>query len=70
MNAFEEKMRERREGREEGREEGLAEGERIGESRGKTMEQQEIARKMLEKGLDLALIQEMTGLSRKKIQSL
>lgn len=58
MNAFEEKMRERREGREE--------GERIGE----TAKQQEIARKMLEKGLDLMLIQEMTGLSQKKLKSL
>ena len=58
MNAFEEKMRERREGREE--------GERIGEA----AKQQEIARKMLDKGLDLMLIQEMTGLSQKKIKSL
>ncbi len=57
MNAFEEKMRERQEVREEGREEGLAEGERIGETRGKSLgeaaKQQEIARKMLEEGLDL-----------------
>ena len=74
MNAFEEKMRERQEGREEGREEGLAEGERIGETRGKSLgeaaKQQEIARKMLEEGLDLTLIQKITGLTRKKIQSL
>lgn len=62
MNAFEEKMRERREGIVEGRKE----GERIGEA----AKQQEIARKMLEKGLDLMLIQEMTGLSQKKIKSL
>ncbi|MFR2909946.1 MAG: Rpn family recombination-promoting nuclease/putative transposase [Clostridia bacterium] len=70
MNAFEEKMRERQEGREEG----LAEGERIGETRGKSLgeaaKQQEIARKMLEEGLDLTLIQKITGLTRKKIQSL
>ena len=74
MNALEEKMRERQEGREEGREEGLAEGERIGETRGKSLgeaaKQQEIARKMLEEGLDLTLIQKITGLTRKKIQSL
>ena len=66
MNAFEEKMRERQEGREE--------GERIGETRGKSLgeaaKQQEIARKMLEEGLDLTLIQKITGLTRKKIQSL
>lgn len=70
MNAFEEKMRERQEGREEG----LAEGERIGETRGKSLgeaaKQQEIARKMLEEGLDLTLIQKITGLTRKKILSL
>ena len=63
MNAFEEKMRERQEGREE--------GERIGETRGKSLgeaaKQQEIARKMLEEGLDLTLIQKITGLTRKKI---
>lgn len=58
MNAFEEKMMERREGREEG----LAEG--------RETEQREIARKMLEKGLDFTLIAEMTGLSEKDLKTL
>lgn len=62
MNAFEEKMMERREGREEGRVEGLAEG--------RETEQREIARKMLEKGLDFTLIAEMTGLSEKDLKAL
>ena len=58
MNAFEEKMWERREGREE--------GERIGEKRGR----QEIARKMVEKNLDLVLIKEMTGLTDQELNAL
>ena len=66
MNAFEEKMWERREGREEG----MAEGQKIGEERGKKFEQQEIARKMLEKDLDLALIEEMTGLTEQELKLL
>ena len=58
MNAFEEKMWERREGREE--------GERIGEKRGR----QEIARRMVEKNLDLVLIKEMTGLTEQELEAL
>ena len=58
MNAFEEKMWERREGREE--------GERIGEKRGR----QEIARRMVEKNLDLVLIKEMTGLTEQELNAL
>ena len=58
MNAFEEKMWERREGREE--------GEKIGEAN----KQQEIARKMLEKNLDLELIEEMTGLTEQDLKAL
>ena len=58
MNAFEEKMWERREGREE--------GERIGEKRGR----QEIARRMVEKKLDLVLIKEMTGLTEQELNAL
>ena len=58
MNAFEEKMWERREGQEE--------GERIGEKRGR----QEIARKMVEKNLDLVLIKEMTGLPEQELEAL
>ena len=62
MNAFEEKMWERREGREE--------GEKIGEERGKKSEKKEIACKMLEKELDPALIKEMTGLSEQEPNAL
>ena len=62
MNAFEEKMMERREGREE--------GERIGEKRGEKRGRQEIARKMVEKNLDLVLIKEMTGLTEQELKAL
>ena len=58
MNAFEEKMWERRE------------GEMIGEKRGKKSEQREIARKMVEKNLDLVLIKEMTGLTEQELKAL
>ncbi len=54
MNAFEEKMMERRE------------GERIGE----TAKQLEIAERMLIKGLEISLIAEMTGLSKEKLEAL
>ena len=62
LNAFEEKMWERREGREE--------GEMIGEKRGKKSEQREIARRMVEKNLDLVLIKEMTGLTEQELKAL
>ena len=58
MNAFEEKMWERRE------------GEMIGEKRGKKSEQREIARRMVEKNLDLVLIKEMTGLTEQELKAL
>ena len=62
MNAFEEKMWERRE------------GEMIGEKRGKKIGEkhgrQEIARKMVEKNLDLVLIKEMTGLTEQELNAL
>ena len=54
MNAFEEKMWERRE------------GEMIGEKRGR----QEIARRMVEKNLDFVLIKEMTGLTEQELNAL
>ena len=59
MNVFEEKMWERRE----------EEGERIGEKRGEKRGRQEIARKMVEKNLDLVLIKEMTGLTEQELKS-
>ena len=58
MNAFEEKMWERRE------------GEMIGEKRGEKRSRQEIARRMVEKNLDLVLIKEMTGLSEQELNAL
>ena len=58
MNAFEEKMWERREGREE--------GERIGEKRGR----QEIARKMVEMKMALDIIAKATGLTEQELKAL
>ena len=66
MNAFEEKMWERREGEMIGKKI----GERIGEERGKKSEQREIARRMVEKNLDLVLIKEMTGLTEQELEAL
>ena len=66
MNAFEEKMWERREGEMIGKKI----GERIGEERGKKSEQREIARRMVEKNLDLVLIKEMTGLTEQELNAL
>ena len=66
MNAFEEKMWERREGREEG----LVEGQKIGEERGKKSEQQEIARKMLEMKMALDIISKATGLTEQELNLL
>ena len=82
MNAFEEKMWERREGREEGErigeKRGKKLGERIGEERGRKegvaqgekTKQREIARKMVEKNLDFVLIKEMTGLTEQELNAL
>ena len=66
MNAFEEKMWERREGEMIGEKRGKKIGERIGEKRGR----QEIARKMVEKNLDFMLIKEMTGLTEQELNAL
>ena len=62
MNAFEEKMWERREGREE--------GEMIGEKRGKKSEQREIARKMVEMKMALDIIAKATGLTEQELEAL
>ena len=66
MNAFEEKMWERREGREEGEMIGEKRGKKIGEKHGR----QEIACRMVEKNLDLVLIKEMTGLTEQELKVL
>ena len=58
MNAFEEKMWERRE------------GEMIGEKRGKKSEQREIARKMVEMNMALDIIAKATGLTEQELEAL
>ena len=78
MNAFEEKMWERREGEMIGEKRGKKIGERIGEERGRKegvaqgekTKQREIARKMVEKNLDFVLIKEMTGLTEQELNAL
>ena len=70
MNAFEEKMWERREGEMIGEKRGKKIGERIGEKRGEKRGRQEIARRMVEKNLDLVLIKEMTGLTEQELEAL
>ena len=78
MNAFEEKMGERREGEMIGEKRGKKIGERIGEERGRKeglaqgekTKQREIARRMVEKNLDLVLIKEMTGLTEQELKVL
>ena len=74
MNAFEEKMWERREGEMIGEKRGKKIGERIGEKRGKKIGEkhgrQEIACRMVEKNLDLVLIKEMTGLTEQELKVL
>ena len=54
MNAFEEKMWERREG----------------EKRGKKSEQREIARKMVEMNMALDIISKATGLTEQELKAL
>ena len=74
MNAFEEKMWERREGREEGERIGEKRGEKRGRqegvAQGEKTKQREIARKMVEKNLDFVLIKEMTGLTEQELEAL
>ena len=74
MNAFEEKMWERREGREEGERIGEKRGEKRGRqegvAQGEKTKQREIARKMVEKNLDFVLIKEMTGLTEQELNAL
>ena len=62
MNAFEEKMWERREGEKRGKKI----GERIGEKRGR----QEIARKMVEMNMALDIISKATGLTEQELKAL
>ena len=58
------------EGLAEGEEKGFAKGEAQGEAKGEAKKGNDIARKMLAKGLDPKLIAEMTGLTEKEIKAL
>ena len=57
-------------GLEKGLQEGLEKGLQEGLEKGLQKSQQEIARKMLQKGLDIALIAEVTGLTAEEVQKL
>ena len=58
------------EGLAEGEEKGFAKGEAQGEEKGEAKKSNDIARKMLAKGLEPKLIAEMTGLTEKEIKAL
>ena len=62
----ENRIRSRNEGLAEGREEGLAEGR----EEGRTEEKAAMARAMREKGIDTAVIAEISGLTEEQIQNL
>ena len=86
MNAFEEKMWERREGREEGERIGEKRGKKIGErigekrgeergrkeglARGEKTKQREIARRMVEMKMALDIIAKATGLTEQELNAL
>jgi hypothetical protein len=57
-------------GKEEGLQEGLLKGKQEGKREGIQESKQEIALKMLEKGLDLEMIEEITGLNSSQISKL
>ena len=52
----------------EGKEEGLAEGMEKGIEKGMNQRSLEIARTMLAKGIDAAMVMEITGLSESQLQ--
>ena len=54
----------------EGKEEGLAEGMEKGIEKGMNQRSLEIARKMLAKGMDVATVMEITGLSERQLKQL
>ena len=54
----------------EGKEEGLAEGMEKGIEKGMNQRSLEIARKMLAKGMDVATVMEITGLSKSQLLQL
>ena len=57
-------------GKEEGREEGHKEGKEEGRKEGAKQKSFDIAKRMLEKGIDIEIISELTGLTEKEISKL
>ena len=70
MNAFEEKMWERREGREEGERIGEKRGRKEGLAQGEKTKQREIARRMVEMKMALDIIAKATGLTEQELEAL
>ena len=60
----------RESGREEGREEGLKEGREKGRAEGVKQNSFDIAQRMLEKGIDIETISELTGLTAEEVSRL
>ena len=58
------------EGLKEGREEGHKEGKEEGRKEGAKQKSFDIAKRMLEKGIDIEIISELTGLTEKEISKL
>ena len=56
--------------RESGREEGREEGRKEGRAEGAKQKSFDIAKRMLEKGIDIETISELTGLTEKEISEL
>ena len=60
----------RESGREEGREEGRKEGKEEGREEGAKQKSFDIAQRMLEKGIDIETISELTGLTAEEVSRL
>ena len=60
----------RKEGKEKGRKEGKEEGIKEGREEGAKQKSFDIAKRMLEKGIDIETISELTGLTEKEISEL
>ena len=70
MNAFEEKMWERREGEMIGEKRGEERGRKEGLAQGEKTKQREIARKMVEMKMALDIIAKATGLTEQELKAL
>ncbi len=60
----------REEGREEGHKEGKEEGRKEGREEGAKQKSFDIAQRMLEKGIDIETISELTGLTEEEVSRL